>query len=420
MTCVSSARFSICVNGEAHGYFKGGRGLRQGDPMSPYLFTLVMEVLSLILSQKILRNKEFKYHFGCKKLKISHLYFVDDLMVLCHGDLAYVKVNKEALDDFSRVSGLHPNLGKSTVFFGNVDEEVKGNILQLLPFTIGKLPMKYLGVPLLAKRLGVSDCRCLIDKIYWASVYMLPNSVNNSWIWPDEWKIKYPSLFSINVHVLQDNEDDVCRLSNDGSISRYQTSKAWVNLRENKPKVSWYHVIWFKQATPKHDFVLWLVIQNRLVTQDKLQKWYPNLQLKCVLCDLEVDSHKHLFYSCAYSSAIWGMVNRKLLFKGLPNDLQRIMVMLSGYPYSKNIWNVINRIVIAAVVYYVWQERNYRIFKGRKRSELELKGIIEQFVRFKLLTLKVKGSQAVEKAAKMWELSWVNLKFQVSNGQSLL
>ncbi|XP_071708751.1 uncharacterized protein [Rutidosis leptorrhynchoides] len=243
---------------------------------------------------------------------------------------------------------------------------------------------------------------------------------NNSWIWHDEWKIKYPSLFSINVHVLQDNEDDVCWLSNDGSISRYQTSKAWVNLRENKPKVSWYHVIWFKQATPKHAFVLWLVIQNRLVTQDKLQKWYPNLQLKCVLCDLEVDSHKHLFYSCAYSSAIWGMVNRKLLFKGLPNDLQRIMVMLSGYPYSKNIWNVINRIVIAAMVYYVWQERNYRIFKGRKRSELELKGIIEQFVRFKLLTLKVKGSQAVEKAAKMWELSWVNLKFQVSNGQSLL
>ena len=72
---------------ERVGYFNGGRGLRQGDPISPYLFTLVMEVLNLMLKKNIAVSAQFKYHFGCKKLRITHLCFADDLLVFCHGDV---------------------------------------------------------------------------------------------------------------------------------------------------------------------------------------------------------------------------------------------------------------------------------------------------------------------------------------------
>ncbi|GJY89968.1 RNA-directed DNA polymerase, eukaryota, reverse transcriptase zinc-binding domain protein [Tanacetum coccineum] len=101
----------------------------------------------------------------CMELKLTHICFADDLMVLCNGDVDSLKVVKKALDDFSSVSWLHSNLSKSTIFFGSINERDQGDLLQILPFKCGKLPMKYLGVPLLAKRLGVKDCKILIENV---------------------------------------------------------------------------------------------------------------------------------------------------------------------------------------------------------------------------------------------------------------
>ncbi|GKA82143.1 RNA-directed DNA polymerase, eukaryota, reverse transcriptase zinc-binding domain protein [Tanacetum coccineum] len=106
----------------------GGRGLRQGDPISPYLFTLVMEVFSLIMEKNIEESRVFCYHFGCKELKLSHMCFADDLLVLCKGNIESIKVERDKLD-----------------------------LLQVMPLKCGKLSVRYLGVPLLAKKLGVSD-----------------------------------------------------------------------------------------------------------------------------------------------------------------------------------------------------------------------------------------------------------------------
>lgn len=85
--------------------------------------------------------------------------------MVCARDVKFVKVIKLALEEFSNVSGLHPNLSKSTVFFGSVKEEVQHGILQVIGFVKGKLPVRYLGVPLSSKKLGLSECKCLINKV---------------------------------------------------------------------------------------------------------------------------------------------------------------------------------------------------------------------------------------------------------------
>ncbi|GJX74060.1 RNA-directed DNA polymerase, eukaryota, reverse transcriptase zinc-binding domain protein [Tanacetum coccineum] len=157
---------------ESFGYLKEGRGLRQGDPMSPYLFTLVMEILTLIVEKKIKGSKEFKYHFGCKDMKLSHVCFADDLVMFSYGDKESVMVLKEATKDFGSISGLLLNYNKSTIIFGSMTEEEKQRILSFVPFRVEKLLVKYLGVPLTSKR---------IESIHvnWTSVFLLPQAVIN-------------------------------------------------------------------------------------------------------------------------------------------------------------------------------------------------------------------------------------------------
>nr|GEX46926.1 hypothetical protein [Tanacetum cinerariifolium] len=77
----------------------------------------------------------------------------------------FVSVLKKALDEFGMVSGLILSLSKSMVFFGNVKEATKARILDIMPFKVGNLPARYLGVPLISKRLYCNDCQPLIYEV---------------------------------------------------------------------------------------------------------------------------------------------------------------------------------------------------------------------------------------------------------------
>ncbi|KAK2662114.1 hypothetical protein Ddye_000688 [Dipteronia dyeriana] len=114
--CLTTLKFSISINGELVGFFSGKRGLRQGDPMSLYLFAIAIKVLSKLLANHIMDTHNFKYHWRCDKLKLSHLYFTDDMIMFCHGSYHSTLVLKLALDEFFLLSGLCANHAKSNIF----------------------------------------------------------------------------------------------------------------------------------------------------------------------------------------------------------------------------------------------------------------------------------------------------------------
>ncbi|KAL2246963.1 UNVERIFIED_CONTAM: Transposon TX1 uncharacterized protein [Sesamum indicum] len=163
--CITTTSFSVGLNGNPHGFFDGTRGLRQGDPLSPFLFVLVMEVLHIGYLQLIEQDMQFTYHWKCELAKVFQLGFADDLLLFCRADLDSVRVLKVGLDRFADWSGLRLNIQKSHIIISRSAHERKGQLLSLLGFQEGHLPMRYLGLPLISSRLTISDCQPLLSKI---------------------------------------------------------------------------------------------------------------------------------------------------------------------------------------------------------------------------------------------------------------
>ncbi|KAL2246347.1 UNVERIFIED_CONTAM: hypothetical protein Sindi_2902900 [Sesamum indicum] len=163
--CVTTAAFSIGINGNPHGFFTGAHGLRQGDPLSPYLFVLVMEVLHLGLLHLIEQDLQFSYHWKCEPAKVFQLGFADDLLLFCRADLDSLRILKRGLDRFAEWSGLRLNVQKSHVIISRSAQGWKDQILAIMGFQEGQLPMRYLGLPLLSSRLSIPDCKPLLLNI---------------------------------------------------------------------------------------------------------------------------------------------------------------------------------------------------------------------------------------------------------------
>lgn len=164
MTCITGAMLSVKVNGCLEGHFPAASGLRQGDPLSPYIFVLAMEILTACLN-KHCSTQDFKHHWCTKQLNITHLTFADDILLFCHGDAHSVDLLMLSLLEFSHCSGLRPNASKSQFFTANVDSHLKSHIRISTGFVEGSLPVRYLGLPLITSKLNLQHCMPLIMKI---------------------------------------------------------------------------------------------------------------------------------------------------------------------------------------------------------------------------------------------------------------
>ncbi|GJS93810.1 putative RNA-directed DNA polymerase, eukaryota, reverse transcriptase zinc-binding domain protein [Tanacetum coccineum] len=213
MACISSTSYSINVNGELHGYFKGKRGLRQGYPISPYLFIVVMEILMLMLKRRVRESGDFGYHNRCSKQKIINICFVDYLIMFSRGDIHSAKILIEALEEFKYALGLVPSILKSTIFFCNVVAHVKTAILQLMPF----------------------------EEVHHLSYRAIHNA-----------------RFSIHDKVadlILDNDAD-------GMFRPFSVSLAWNSIRERRDVVQWSYIVWSRHSIPRHAAHMWLVMKR--------------------------------------------------------------------------------------------------------------------------------------------------------------
>eukprot|EP00253_Pinus_taeda_P022996 PITA_22996 len=142
---ISTLIFSILVNGIPSNTFNATRGIRQGDPISPFLFIMAVEGLGRIIKRE-LREKRIKVlePWG-DNLAITRQQFVDDIMLFGEVSIKEVRNIKRVLEIFMEASGMEINKEKSCTFIFNTPDSIKAHLTRTLGFRQGDLPTKYLG-----------------------------------------------------------------------------------------------------------------------------------------------------------------------------------------------------------------------------------------------------------------------------------
>ncbi|XP_022895208.1 uncharacterized protein LOC111409387 [Olea europaea var. sylvestris] len=141
MECVTTPTYSVALNGSMYGFFKGGKGLRQGDPLSPFLFVICLEYFSRIIKDAT-NDSDFKLS--------PKMWSPQDLMLFARGDA---------------IIGFEDQHYESSIYTAGIFGYELQTIMEISKFSKGTMPFRYLGIPLASEKLKVSSYAPFLEKI---------------------------------------------------------------------------------------------------------------------------------------------------------------------------------------------------------------------------------------------------------------
>ncbi|XP_060190860.1 uncharacterized protein LOC132620183 [Lycium barbarum] len=297
MECIHTVHYSILLNGEPTETFDTAKGLRQGDPISPYLFAIAMEYLSRCL-HTLKENKDFKFHLKCARLGITHLCFADDLLLFARGDTGSISAMYNCFQIFSQASGLYANVGKSCFYFGGITPTVQNTLLQQIVFGLEIICAAM--TPLInkivarisswtAKKLSYARRTQLVQSVlfgvqsHWAQLFVIPAAILKA-SWMVKQIIEVRGVFELQQQLWNQQPVNIRDI--------------YLVLLGDRPRVSWKSLMFANGARPKAIFTLWLQIQNRLMTTDRLTTWGIDVDHNCKPYQGHTETRDHLYIHC--------------------------------------------------------------------------------------------------------------------------
>jgi hypothetical protein len=156
---------SVLVNGSPTEEINIQKGLKQGDPLAPFLFLLVAEGLGGLMKKAVASSLFSGFQIGNSDLSISHLQYADDTLCVGEASICNLWALKAILRGFELVSGLKVHFWKSNLMGVNVSDHFLRVASAFLNCRIDSIPFKYLGLPVGASPRRASTWDPLINSL---------------------------------------------------------------------------------------------------------------------------------------------------------------------------------------------------------------------------------------------------------------
>ncbi|GKV39226.1 hypothetical protein SLEP1_g47032 [Rubroshorea leprosula] len=227
----------------------------------------------------------------------------------------------------------------------------------------------------------------------------------NFWNWPPA---RSPQLVQIQMALFDTlypksgKKDLVIWTASSSRV--FDTSSAWHSLRAKQRKVPWHKLVWFSHAIPKHSFIGWLAILDRLTTRSRQKKWTSSIDDTCLFCSSGVETNDHLFFNCQFTKQVWQTVCSMAEIP-LFCSWQGLLAWLGKSIRRKSVYCALIKLAWNATVYHVWRERNSRVYRQQFRSVSQIVNDILFDVRNKVLAFATpKSSSLLMSIAVQWGL----------------
>ncbi|XP_020258655.1 uncharacterized protein LOC109835070 [Asparagus officinalis] len=152
-------------------------------------------------------------------------------------------------------------------------------------------------------------------------------------------------------------------------------SSVYNAISQSLATVTWAKTVWGGLHYPKHSMILWLATLSKLLTKDRLCRMGILENNQCVLCDDSVshqESRNHLFFECQFSSYVWNNLMAWLKYSWRSCCWNQVLRWYSNNLRGLGFRKKLKRMMLSGAVYWIWKERNQRIFQQKARSPDQL------------------------------------------------
>ncbi|GKV46217.1 hypothetical protein SLEP1_g53216 [Rubroshorea leprosula] len=430
--CLTSSSVSVLINGSPTNQFPVSKGIRQGDPLSPFLFLIVAEGLNGLVSSAVEKQLNKGVAVGNEGVSVSHLQFADDTIFFREASEDNIGVIKSIMITFELVSGLKINFGKSQLMGVGVEDNWRNKMAYRLCCKERELPFKYLGIPIGGNHKRVAMWQPMVESfkkklttwkgrylslggritlinsvlsslpVFLMSVYLIPKGKDNKCYqmgndgneqrgWNLQWRRKLFDWETEEAKELQQLIEDK-RITHgrpdlwewmhdkDGQYSTKTTYSILTKEQIETNEISTFRRIWNPKFPSKVSAFNWQLLLDRIPTKANLVIrgiLGESKDGKCVFCKVEDEDSRHLFLKCKITRWVWQECAKwwgteVRLGRDCWNSFQ-MFGKWSKDPKLKEGWDCI----WSNVIWTVWLARNQMIFQDKKTDPRKLLEIIQ-------------------------------------------